>query len=79
MPISWLNTRHLSGYEGLACALFRQAVKDARSSNGHRADALAFLSGPWAAELLETLGGAMAIDLTTEDLGELCQRLRRAA
>ena len=68
----------LEGYAGLGVAIFARAVRDVNSGNGQRADALDFLGGPWAAELLEALAGALAIDLTTEDLGALCHRLKAA-
>ena len=66
----------LRGYEGLAAAVFSRSVRDVQSGNGHAKDALAFLGGPWAAELLEALAGAMGLDLDGQDLREVCEGLK---
>lgn len=44
-------------YRRLAAAILRRACLDARSGNGHGAEARAWLErDPWAAELAEALG-----------------------
>ena len=65
----------LYGYPGLACAIIDRAVRDAKSSNGVRADALDFLQSDGAASLVANLGDALGMALNGGELRGVCEAL----
>ncbi len=67
-----MSKKGLRGYEGIALAVLERAIKDARSGNGQRANARAFLRSKGCAALAVNLGEAMGRDF---DGGEVAGML----
>lgn len=68
---------HLSGYEGLATALIKRAVRDAKLKMWRR-EALIFLSSVGCGDLMAALGDAMDMSLGRDAQRQLLQRLGAA-